>query len=242
MPDPVVQRNVHKFARSEHFQKNQFRIDGVRNVMTCDLRHKTDVIRVEIHRAHSIVCKHRHTCLTADVVEPKPARNLSLSAPQLIAVHSSRPVDSQELAVPNRRLFRRSALSRKYGSSLRLIFGRAWKIRAFTAATEMPRPSAISLIERPSSSYCSRTRRAFGLSSASASLSIRHLSWRKQSCSGFNAESVTASRNDMSSDSECSSIETSTLRAFLRSFISATLIAMRDSQVENRAPPLKSRR
>jgi len=55
------------------------------------------------------------------------------------------------LAEPRRNL----SVDRSFDEVLihsRRIFGRAWKIRAFTAATEMPMPAAISFIERPSNS------------------------------------------------------------------------------------------
>src|SRR5260370_2843815 len=68
--DPSVHRKVHILARSEHFQKHQVRLARVCDVVTRGLRHKTDVVFVEVHRANSLARKDRHTRLTTDVVLP----------------------------------------------------------------------------------------------------------------------------------------------------------------------------
>ena len=70
MPDPVVQRNILKLARREHFQKDRIRIASVLDVMARNPRHKTDVVRVEVHRVRPVAIKHCHAPLTGNPVLP----------------------------------------------------------------------------------------------------------------------------------------------------------------------------
>jgi hypothetical protein len=57
----------------------------------------------------------RKMCFYSNPVrKPKLVRNLSLSASQLRAARSSRPLEFHVLAAPKRSLFRRSALLMKY--------------------------------------------------------------------------------------------------------------------------------
>jgi len=96
------------------------------------------------------------------------------------------------------------------------------------------------LIERPSIIEFKDAAR-IRLSSASASLSIRDLFWASSPARGSAPNLLRHPETTCHPISECSSMEVSRFRGLLAELHKATLIAMRESQVENRkASPWKS--
>ena len=69
-PEPVVKRNLLKVACGKYFQYFQVRIARVLDIVTCDSRHKSDVICVEVHCARPMWQNYSHTRLAAYVVLP----------------------------------------------------------------------------------------------------------------------------------------------------------------------------
>src|SRR5580693_10814530 len=68
--DPVVKRNLLKVACGKYFQNFQVRIARVLDIVTCDPRHKSDVICIEVHWARPMGQNYPPTRLAAYVVLP----------------------------------------------------------------------------------------------------------------------------------------------------------------------------
>src|SRR5258708_5033958 len=70
-PDPVIEREVHDFARLEHLQKHQVSIAGVLHIMTSIEWNEADIVGLEVHgTCRPNRHKHSHSSLPRHVELP----------------------------------------------------------------------------------------------------------------------------------------------------------------------------
>src|ERR1700730_2388068 len=122
------------------------------------------------------------------------------------------------------------SLRRKCLFSLCRSFSRARNSRDLTAGTEIPRICAVSSVEIPSTSRRVKTTRKMGSSSPITCVSISLSSVWANFCSGEGPQSSISRKTGSSVSVSGSSSETWLGRRW-RSLISASLTAMRTSQV-----------
>ena len=118
---------------------------------------------------------------------------------------------------------------------------RAWKVRALTAVTVKPSRRAVSAFDSPCSSRSKATVRNFFRSREMAWATTARLSFSAKACSGVGRSSG-RSIGEVGLTSLLLVSKSGVVTRLRRSIISASLIAMRVTQVANAESPRNRRR